>query len=290
MASAYFIHLLILICIYLILSLSLNLSVGYSGMLNFGHISFYGLGAYTSALLALAGAPFLLCLLAGGLVAMLTGFLLALPSDKIKGDYLVLVTIGFSFIVYSLMLNLDGLTRGPLGLPGIPRPVIFGFGFEDNFYFFILIALITSIVYLIIQRITESPFGKLLEAVRDDELATKILGKDTFKVKAISLATSAFFAGIAGSLYASYITFIDPSSFSLMQIIPVITIVIVGGLASLPGTVLATIILTLIPEALRFVGFPSQILGPMRQIVYALILLLILIYRPRGFWGKVELE
>jgi len=104
------------------------------------------------------------------------------------------------------------------------------------------------------------------------------------------LGLSAFFAGVAGSLYAAYITFIDPSSFSLMQIIPIISIVIVGGLASLPGTVAAAFILTLIPEALRFVGFPSSILGPMRQIIYSLILLIILIYRPRGFWGKVELE
>ncbi|MFA5291088.1 MAG: branched-chain amino acid ABC transporter permease [Candidatus Paceibacterota bacterium] len=290
MASAYIIHLLILIGIYLILSLSLNLSIGYSGVLNLGHIAFYGLGAYTSAPLALAGVPFILCFLAGGIVAMFCGFLLSLPTDKIKGDYLALVTVGFSFIVYSLMLNLDDLTRGPLGLPGIPRPEILGFRFEDNFFFLILTAVIALLVYLIIQRIVTSPFGKLLESVRDDELAAKILGKDTFKAKAFSLGLSAFFAGLAGSLYAGYITFIDPSSFSLMQIIPIISIVIVGGLASLPGTVAAAFILTLIPEALRFVGFPSSILGPMRQIIYSLILLLILIYRPRGFWGKVELE
>lgn len=290
MFSAYLIHLLILICIYVILALALNLSIGFSGVLNLGHIAFYGLGAYTSALLALSGVPFLWCLLAGGLVAMFFGFLLALPTDNIKGDYLALVTVGFSFIIYSLMLNLDWLTRGPLGIPGIPRPNIFGFSFEDNFSFLLLILVIVFIVYFIIRRITVSPFGKLLEAVRDDELAAKILGKDTFKAKAFSLAISAFFAGIAGSLYASYITFIDPSSFSLIQIIPIISIVIVGGLASLPGTVLAAVVLTLIPEALRFVGMPSSILGPMRQMIYALILLLILIFKPRGFWGRVELE
>lgn len=290
MLSAYLIHLLILICIYLILSLSLNLSIGFSGVLNLGHIAFFGLGAYTSALLSLSGLPFLWCLLVAGLVAMFSGFLLALPTDKIKGDYLALVTVGFSFIVYSLMLNLDWLTRGPLGLPGIPRPTIFGFTFNDNLSFLLLILVITSLVYLIIERITVSPFGKLLEAVRDDELAAKILGKDTFKAKAFSLGLSAFFAGVAGSLYSSYITFIDPSSFSLMQIIPIVSIVIVGGLASLPGTVVAAVVLTLIPEALRFVGMPSSILGPMRQLIYSLILLIILIYRPRGFWGKVELE
>ncbi|MCK5320077.1 branched-chain amino acid ABC transporter permease, partial [Candidatus Parcubacteria bacterium] len=115
-------------------------------------------------------------------------------------------------------------------------------------------------------------------------------GKNAFKIKSIALATSAFFAGLAGSLYASYITFIDPSSFTLMQLIPVLSIVIIGGLASLKGTIIATVILTLLPESLRFVGFPSSIIGPARQMTYALILLLILIYKPKGFYGKVELE
>ncbi len=259
-------------------------------MLNLGHIAFYGLGAYTSALLALSGVPFLVCLLAAGLVSLAGGFLLALPTDKIKGDYLALVTMGFSFIIYSLLLNLDWLTRGPLGLPGIPRPNIFGFNFSDNLSYLGLVFVIALATYFFVKRLASSPFGKLMEAVRDDELGARILGKNTFKIKSISLALAAFFAGIAGALYGSYITFIDPSSFSLMQIIPIISIVIVGGLTSLEGTVVATIVLIFIPEGLRFVGFPSSILGPMRQVIYALILLLILVYRPRGFWGKVELE
>ena len=129
-----------------------------------------------------------------------------------------------------------------------------------------------------------------MQATRDDELATKILGKNVFKIKLISMGTSALFAGIAGSLYASYITFIDPSSFTLLQLIPILTIVIIGGLASLKGTIVATVLLILLPELLRFVGFSPSTLGPMRQIFYALILLLILIYRPKGFYGNVKLE
>ena len=109
-------------------------------------------------------------------------------------------------------------------------------------------------------------------------------------MKSCALATSAFFAGVAGSLYAHYITFIDPSSFMILQLVPVLAIVIIGGLASLKGTVIAAIILVLLPEPLRFIGFPSSIVGPMRQIIYALILLLILIYKPKGFYGKIELE
>ncbi|MCG2686767.1 branched-chain amino acid ABC transporter permease, partial [Candidatus Parcubacteria bacterium] len=283
-------HLLILIGIYLILALSLQLAVGFTGLLNLGHIAFYCVGAYVSALLSLLGWPFWLYFLLAGIIAMLFGFLLSLPTNKLKGDYLALATLGFSFVIYALALNWTSFTRGPLGLPGIPRPVIFGYVFSNNLSFLILTFVVVLISYLIIKKITISPFGRVLQAVRDNELATRVLGKNTFKIKSVALGVSAFFAGFAGSLYASYITFIDPSSFTLMQLIPVICIVIIGGLASLKGTVIATIILVLLPEPLRFIGFPSSILGPARQIIYALILLLILIYKPKGFFGKVQLE
>lgn len=290
MFSAYFIHLLILVGIYVILAISLQLAVGFTGLLNLGHIAFYCAGAYTSALLALAGLPFWFCFLSAGVIAMLFGFLLSVPTNKLKGDYLALATLGFSFVIYAVALNWTSLTRGPLGLPGIPRPSLFGFIFSNNFSFLILTFVIVLISYLIIKRIVVSPFGKVLEAVRDDELATKVLGKNTFKIKSYALGISAFFAGIAGSLYAHYITFIDPSSFTILQLIPVIAIVIIGGLASLKGTAIAAVILVLLPEPLRFIGFPSSIVGPARQIIYALLLLLILIYKPKGFYGKVEIE
>jgi branched-chain amino acid transport system permease protein len=289
MIPAYLVHLLILIGIYTILAISLQLSVGFTGLLNLGHIAFYALGAYTSALLAFNGFPFWFCFLSAGILAMIFGFLLSLPTNKLKGDYLALATMGFSFVVYAVLLNWTSLTRGPLGLPGIPKPKIFGISFSDNLSFLILVAIIALISYLIIKRITISPFGKVLEAIRDNELVVRVLGKNTFKMKSLALMISSFFAGIAGSLYAHYITFIDPSSFTLLQLIPVLSIVIIGGLASLEGTILATIILMLLPEPLRFIGFPSSIVGPARQILYALLLLLILIYKPKGFYGRVSL-
>ena len=290
MFSAYLIHLLVLIGIYLILALALQIALGFSGLLNMGHVAFYCVGAYTSALLLLAGWPWWLCFILAGIMAMVFGFLLSLPTNKLKGDYFALATLGFSFVVYAVALNWIGLTRGPLGLPGIPKPEILGINFSSNFSFLILTLLICLLVYLLLKKIINSPFGKAMQATRDDELATRILGKNIFKIKTISLMISAFFAGLAGSLYASYITFIDPSSFTLMQLIPIFCIVIIGGLASLKGTIIATIILVLLPEPLRFIGFPSSIIGPMRQIIYALLLLLILIYRPKGFYGQVELE
>lgn len=290
MFSAYFIHLLILIGIYSILAISLQLTVGFTGLLNLGHIAFYGIGAYTFALLVLGGYPFLFAFLASGILAMLFGFLLSILTNKLRGDYLALATLGFSFVVYVVLLNWTNLTRGPLGIFGIPKPDLFGFVFSNNLYFLTLVLFIGLITYLIIKKITKSPFGKVLEAIRDDELSAKILGKNTFRMKSYAFAISAFFAGIAGSLYASYASFIDPSSFNLMQLMPIIAIVIIGGLGSLEGTVVATVILVLLPEPLRFIGFPSLIVGPIRQIIYALFLLLILIYKPRGFLGKVELE
>ena len=207
-----------------------------------------------------------------------------------KGDYLALVTLGFSFVTYAVLINWTELTRGPLGISGIPRPTLFGFGTNENLVYLIFVFVIAIISYLFIHRITTSPFGKVVEAVRDDELSAKSLGKSTFRVKCINLATSAFFAGIAGCLYASYITFIDPSSFTFSNIIPIVLIIIIGGLGSLPGTVIATFLIVLLPEPMRFIGFSSSIVGPARQIAYALILLIILYYKPRGFYGKLDLE
>lgn len=290
MISAYLIHLLILIGIYLILAISLQLAVGFTGLLNLGHIAFYAIGAYVSALLALAGWPFWICLLLAGTISMLFGVLLSIPTNKLKGDYLALATLGFTFVIYAIALNWTGLTRGPLGLPGIPKPALFGFTFSSNTSFLILTFIIGLISYLIIKKIIKSPFGRVLEATRDDELATRALGKNTFKVKSYALGISAFFAGIAGSLYAYYITFIDPSSFTIMQLIPILCIIIIGGLGSLKGTLIATVILVLLPEPLRFIGFPSSIVGPARQMIYALFLLLILIKKPKGLYGRIELE
>lgn len=289
MIEAYFIHLLILIGIYLILAISLQLSIGYTGLLNLGHIAFFCIGAYASALLALNGFPFILCLAFAGILAMIFGFILAIPTRKLKGDYLALTTMGFSFVIYAVALNWMELTRGPLGIPGIPKPSILGLSFSSNLMFLVLTIVIALVSYFIIRRIVGSKFGKVMEAVRDDELSARVLGKNSFKVKLLVLGISAFFAGISGSLYAHYITYIDPSSFTLMQLIPILCIIIIGGMASMRGTLFATIILVLLPEPLRFIGFPSSMVGPMRQIIYALILLLILLYKPKGIDGKVEM-
>lgn len=290
MITEYFIHLAILVGIYMILALSLQINIGFSGMLNLGHVAFFGIGAYISALLNMAGVPYIIALILAGIGALIFGFILSIAIRKLKGDYLALATMGFTFVIYAVLLNWTNLTRGPLGIPGIPKPEFFGLEISTNLIYLIFVAVILFITWYVMHRTTKSPFGRLLEATRDDELAAKSLGKNTNRIKAYSIMLAAFFAGIAGSLYAHYITYIDPSSFTLMQIIPIIAIVIVGGLASLKGTMIAAVIMILLPEPLRFIGFPSSIVGPARQMLYAIILILILLYRPKGFFGRVELE
>ncbi len=290
MILPYLNHLLILIGIYIILAVSLNLALGYTGLLNLGHIAFFGIGAYTSALLTMQGLPFPLAILAAGLLAGIFGYLLVLATGRLKGDYLALATLGFSFVVTSVLLNWQSLTRGPLGIPGIPKPSIFGLTITSNIAYLIFVAIIAIIIVFLIHKIVKSPFGRLLEATRDDEIGLKVLGKNTFALKWKAMLISAFFAGIAGSLFAHYISFIDPTSFALQDILLIFTIIIVGGIASIKGSIIGTFLIILIPEALRFLSLPSSILGPARQMLYALVLLLILMYKPRGLFGRIDLE
>lgn len=290
MFSAYLIHILIVICIFVILAASLNLVVGYTGLLNLGHIAFFGIGAYTSALLNIKGIPYFLSLITGGCLAAICGALLTKITNKLRGDYLALATLGFSFVVYAVLLNWETLTRGALGIPGIPRPTFFGLEISSNGQYLIFTIIITVLVIFFLYRLTNSAYGKLLQAVRDDDIGAMSLGKNIFKLKYQSMAIGAFVAGVAGSLYAHYISYIDPSTFFLSDLIIIFTIIIVGGLASLKGTVLAGIVIILIPELLRFLSLPSSMIGSLRNIFYALILLLILLFRPKGMFGKLETD
>lgn len=288
MFSAYLIHIFIIIGIYIILAASLNLVVGYTGLLNFGHIAFFGIGAYTSALLTGYGAPYLLAMLAGGALAGICGALLMKITGKLRGDYLALATLGFSFVIYAVLLNWESVTRGALGIPGIARPSFFGLEISSNWQYLLFVLIVVFLVIFFLYRLTRSPYGKLLEAVRDDDIGVMSFGKNIFRLKYQSMAIGAFLAGVSGSLYAHYISFIDPSTFFLSDLIIIFTIIIVGGLASLKGTVMAGIVIILLPELLRFLSLPSSVLGALRNIFYALILLLILLCRPKGLFGRLE--
>ena len=288
--EAYFISLFILLTIYWVLSLSLQISLGFAGLLNFAHIAFIAIGAYASSLLSKLGVPFGISLLLGATLAMLSGYLVALPCRRLKGDYLALTTLGFSLIVFVVALNWTNLTGGPAGLADIPSPQLFGISLASNAHFLVFSLFISLCTYLIIKRLSVTPFGIALQAARDSELGTQILGINTFKLMVVSLAVSAFFAGLGGGLLAHYITFIDPSLFTLSQFIPILAIVILGGLTSLEGTLLAAVVVVLLPEPLRFINLSSSIIGPVRELSYSLLLLVLLMVQPKGFYGKIRLK
>ncbi len=286
----YFIHLAILISIYGVLAMSLNLVVGYTGLLSVTHAAFYGVGAYATALgLTQLGMGFFSSLLLGGLIAGISAALIGLVLSRFRDDYYALVSFGFNIIVFSIFLNWQEVTRGPLGIPGIGRPEIFGIEFSSNLSFLILSLVIMGLVYAAAQFITRSSFGRVLKAIREDEQAIQVFGYNTQYFKLGIFVIAAMMAAVAGSLFASYISFIDPSTFTLDESIFILAIIIMGGLASNRGAIIGAVILILLPEILRFVGFPTDIAAQMRQVVYGLILVFLMLYRPQGMVGEYKL-
>lgn len=286
----YITHLAILISIFAMLGVSLNLVVGYTGLLSVTHAAFFGIGAYAvGILLTTTGVGFFTALLVGIVVAGLTSFLIGLVLSRFNNDYYALASLGFNVIIFSVFLNWQGLTRGPLGIPGIDRPEIFGFAFSSNVHFLALSVVVLGIVFALAQFIAHSSFGRALKAIRDDERALQVFGYRTVSFKLAVFMVSAGMAAVAGGLFASYITFIDPSSFMVMESVFILSIIILGGLADNKGAMLGAVFLILLPEFLRFVGMPSDIAAQMRQVIYGLLLILLMMYRPQGFLGKYRL-
>lgn len=285
----YVIHLLILIGIYAILGLSLDLLVGYTGLLSVTHAAFYGLGAYATAiLLTTTGMNFFFSLILGMIISAFLALLIGAVLSRFRDDYYALGSFGFNIIIWSIFLNWQEVTRGPLGIPGIKRPDIFGFSFTDNITFLGLVIVCAALTFLLAHFIDRSNFGRVLKAIREDEEAIRVFGYNTLYYKLAIFVISAALAAGAGSLFASYITFIDPSTFTLVESIFILAIIILGGLANNKGAVLGAVFLILLPEALRFVGFPSDIAAQMRQVVYGLLLIILMLYRPQGLIGKYK--
>lgn len=285
--DAYLVHLGSLVCIYILMSLSFNLVVGYTGLLNLGHVGLMAIGAYASAILVKrVEIPFPLAILGAAVLTMVVAGALAIPARKIRGDYYALVTLGFMFVVFAVLVNWEAVTRGTLGIPGIPRPE----GFTSNVMFLILSVATTVIVFWFLDRLVHSPFGLALEAVRDDEEVAQALGKPVFKLKVIAMAVSGFVVGIAGALLAHFVQFISPNMFWLELLVWALAGMMIGGVASMRGTVVGVVILFGLLEPMRFLDLPSAYIGPLRLLIMLSLLLLIILYKPRGLMGRAELE
>lgn len=287
----YLLHILIMINIYLILTLSLNIVVGYSGLLSLCHAAFYGIGAYITTLIMMHfGVSFILATFIGIWGAVLLSIIIAIPSLRLKGDYFVLATLGFQIIVFVVLYNWVDLTRGPYGIPGIPQPIILGWEIDSLPEYFLLSGGFAAICGFLIYWISYSPFGRTLKAIRDDEIAAAALGKNVPKFKTQAFLISAAFASISGSLFATYFRYIDPTSFTLMESIFILSIIIIGGTGNIAGPILGSVILVLLPELLRFLKIPDAIAANMRQIIYGILLIVLLRLRPQGLAGEYAFE
>lgn len=283
-----YIKLIILfISVNCLLAMSLNLINGYTGQFSLGHAGFMAIGAYTAAALStklhllpenLIILQNLIYIVIAGFAAALAGFLVGLPSLRLKGDYLAIVTLGFGEIIRVTLLNMDSV-GGPRGLSGIPSFGTFPISFS-------IASLWLVICFYTIYRIMNSSHGRGFLSVREDEVAAEAMGINTTKMKVTSFVISSFFAGIAGALFAHFTNFINPSSFTFLQSVNAVIMVVLGGMGSMTGSIVAAIIVTILPEALRPL---QQLTGvDLRMIIYSLLLILMMLLRPQGIFGNLE--
>lgn len=268
--DAYYLRIIIFIGINIILALGLNLITGVTGQLSMGHAGFMSLGAYTAAIMSLHfNAPFFVAVLAGALVAASFGFLIGIPTLRLDGDYLAMVTIGFAEIIRVFFLNFD-MGGKAVGLSGIPQHTTFT-----------IVWLIVIVVIVLNTKLLSSRVGRSLYAIRENEIAAESCGIDTTRMKVLSFTVGSFLGGLGGGLYAHYMYYINPQDFGFMKSIEILNMVVLGGMGSIPGTILGAVILTLAPEMLRVVA-------EYRLLFYGALLVILMIFRPNGLLGDVR--
>ena len=277
----YWLHILISFEIYLILALAMNLLAGFTGLLSLGQAATYGIGAYTFGLLTTAqGWSFLPAALVAVVLAMLLSIPVIICSIRLRGLFFALATLAFQAIVFAILYNWVSVTKGPYGISGVPRPGSFDLpGMALFTGFFSVVALL---FFLWLRR---TPLLRLLQGVRDDQLALMGLGRNPSRYKAIAILLASAFTGLAGALFASYYSYIDPSSFTLDESILILSIVLIGGAGSIIGSVAGAAFYVLLPELLRFLQLPDAAAPHVRMMVYAAVLIAVVLYRPNGFFG-----
>ncbi len=266
--------------IYIILALGLNVVVGYAGLLNLGFVAYYAIGAYSYALLnTKLGIGFWTSLPLSLLFTTFAGFLLAVPALRLKGDYLAIVTLGFGEIVRLVLNNWDSFTRGPNGISGIAPPHLanMSMGRISRYYYLVLFFVLLS--YFIMKRVEDSKIGRAWIAIREDDIASSAMGVNTTMYKLYSIAFGAFWAGLAGSLFAAKMRFVSPESFTFMESVLILCMVIIGGIGSIAGVIIGAVVLVFLPEVLR----DAQMY---RMLVVGSGLVFLMVFRPQGLFGR----
>lgn len=277
----YVLHLAIMVGIFSILSLSLNILSGYTGQFSIGHAGFWAVGAYASALLSVKlGWSVWLALPAAGVVAMVCGAIIGIPAIRVTGTYLAVVTIAFGVIVQTLAYNLERLTGGAHGIYAIPRPVLGSLQFRSREEYYFLVLAVLVVLIFVALRLMGSFVGRAFIALREDEVAARAMGINVTYYRVASFVLSAFFAGLAGGLYAHYSRFINHDAFNMDVSIEILMMIIVGGLASIPGSILGAAVIYLLPEALRFLGHAYYM-------VFGALVIVMLLFVPNGLIDPV---
>lgn len=278
--NPYYVRVSIVALYYVVLTQSINLLGGMVGQLSLGHIAFFGIGAYTCTILTKNfGLPSIVTWLAAMALAGIVGFLLAIPTLRLRGYYFAIVTMGFGEIMRIVEINWMSLTRGPLGISGIPKPSFFGFAINNSARFFYLILLIVVLYTLFIRRMMASRHGRAIIAIREDDIAAQSMGINVFKYKSIIFVVSAAVTGLTGAFYAQYSSYVDPTVFTAGQSTMLIIMALLGGLGSQVGPFLGAIILTILPEAMRF-------LADYRMLLYGAVMLVMMFLKPDGIMGS----
>jgi branched-chain amino acid transport system permease protein len=252
--DSYIIQLLNIAILNAVVVLGLNFATGWTGQINFGQAAFYGLGAYTTAIATKAGLPWIATPLLSVIVVMAASLLLGLPTLRLRTYYLAMTTIGFGEIIRLIIVHWEPVTGGTSGLRAIPGISLFGYGPEGQIQHYYLLLAMLALAALVAARIRQSELGRAMIATKDSEIAAEQSGVDTTRTKLLAFMIGAVYAGLAGCLYASSIRFISPDSFSGTQAILLMTMLIVGGMGSIAGCIIGALVLTLLPEALRFLG------------------------------------
>jgi branched-chain amino acid transport system permease protein len=278
----YVLYVTSLVAVYGVLTVSLNLVLGYTGILSVSHAAFMGIGAYATALVTDGGANFFLTVPVGALIAGAVSAALASSTLRLKGDYYIIGSFGFQVIMYSVFLNWIALTKGPFGIRNIPKPRAFGFAFDDPARFAVLALAFLALCVWVARRIAESPYGKVLRAIREDEVGAASIGKDVRRYKVTIFVVSAMLASVGGSLYAGLISYVDPFAFTVNESIFLQALVIIGGAGNVYGSVVGAAVLIVLPEVLRFFDVPATVASPIREIAYGTLMILFLRFRPKG--------
>jgi len=289
----YLLHIGIMLCIYIILVLSTNMTVGMANLLTLCQAAFYGIGAYIGTYFLMQfNLPFVVIALIVMLATGLTSIVISYASVKLKGDYFILGTLGFQMIIYTILYNWIDVTHGPYGIPGIPSIKLFGVWSLTSIYaYFFFSVVLAVVVALIFSRLQHSPYGRMLKAIHTDELSAQTLGRNTIQLKSWAFFISATFASLAGLIYASYVSYIDPTSFTLDESIFIITALFIGGIGSrVWGPIVGAAVVVILPELLSLIGLPNAVADNLRAVIYGIILIVLMFYRPQGLLGDAKLK